>query len=75
VAFPLLLRTLAPYVLAQWLLLLMVLWFPQLTHVGQSVAEATRAPAAPMSDEEFNKKLQEMIKLPRLDDLGDLNQK
>ena len=75
VAFPLLLRTLAPYLLAQWLLLLVVLWFPQLTHVGQSVAEATRAPAAPMSDEEFNKKLQEMIKLPRLEDLGDLNQK
>ena len=75
VAFRPFLRTLAPYLLAQWLMLLVILWFPQLTHVGQSAADATRAPAAPMSEEEFNKKLQEMIKLPKPEDFGDLNQK
>jgi hypothetical protein len=44
--------------------LAVVLLFPQLTHTGQSAADSTRAPAAPMSDAEFNKRLQEMIQLP-----------
>jgi TRAP-type mannitol/chloroaromatic compound transport system permease large subunit len=64
VAFRALLRALAPFLAAQWLLLLLVLLFPQLTHTGQSQAESTRAPAAPMSDAEFDKRLQEMIQLP-----------
>ena len=64
VAFRALLRALAPYLAAQWLLLAVVLLFPQLTHTGQSAADSTRAPAAPMSDAEFNKRLQEMIQLP-----------
>ncbi len=59
-----LLRALAPYLAAQWLLLAVVLLFPQLTHTAQSAADSTRAPAAPMSDAEFNKRLQEMIQLP-----------
>jgi hypothetical protein len=63
-AFRALLRALAPYLAAQWLLLAAVLLFPQLTHTGQSAADSTRAPAAPMSDAEFNKRLQEMIQLP-----------
>jgi TRAP-type mannitol/chloroaromatic compound transport system permease large subunit len=63
-AFRALLRALAPYLAAQWLLLAVVLLFPQLTHTGQSAADSTRAPAAPMSDAEFNKRLQEMIQLP-----------
>jgi TRAP-type mannitol/chloroaromatic compound transport system permease large subunit len=71
VAFGVFLRALAPYLFAQWLLLLVVLWFPQLTHVGQSAAESTRAPAAPMSDEEFNRKLQEMIRIPGPEEFGD----
>jgi tripartite ATP-independent transporter DctM subunit len=69
------LRALVPFLAAQWLLLLLVLSFPQLTHVGQSAADATRAPAAAMSDEEFKKKLQEMIKIPGPEDLGDPNQR
>ena len=73
VAFGLFLRALAPYLAAQWLLLLVVLWFPQLTHVGQSAESSTRAPAAPMSDEEFNKKLREMIKIPDPSEFGDPN--
>src|SRR6202008_1335090 len=61
VAFPALVRALAPFLAAQWLLLLVVLFFPELTHSGRTEND-TRAPAASMSDAEFNKKLQEMIK-------------
>src|SRR3984957_13981971 len=64
VAFSAFVRALAPFLAAQWLLLLLVLLFPQLTHVGQSAEESSRLPPVPMSDEEFNKRLNEMIKLP-----------
>jgi tripartite ATP-independent transporter DctM subunit len=71
VAFPALLRALAPFLAAQWLLLIVVMTFPQLTHTGQSADSASRAPAAPMSDAEFNKRLQEMIQIPEPPDLED----
>ena len=74
VAFRPFLRALAPYLAAQWLLLLVVLFFPQLTHMGHSAADASRA-AAPMSDAEFNKRLQEMIGLPEPGELGDPNRR
>jgi TRAP-type mannitol/chloroaromatic compound transport system permease large subunit len=64
VAFRSFVRALAPFLAAQWLLLLLVLFFPQLTHVGQSSEDGSRLPAAPLSDAEFNKRLNEMIKLP-----------
>jgi tripartite ATP-independent transporter DctM subunit len=64
VAFRSFVRALAPFLAAQWLLLLLVLLFPQLTHIGQSAEESSRLPPVPMSDEEFNKRLNEMIKLP-----------
>jgi len=47
-------------------LLLLVLSFPQLTHLGMT-ADSSRLPSAPLSDEEFNRRLNEMIKLPELD--------
>jgi TRAP-type mannitol/chloroaromatic compound transport system permease large subunit len=47
VAFRAMLRALAPFLAAQWLLLLVVLAFPQLTHTGQSPADSTRLPATP----------------------------
>jgi len=75
VAFRAMLRALAPFLAAQWLLLLVVLAFPQLTHTGQSPADSTRLPATPMSDAEFNKRLQEMIQIPELPDLEDQNRK
>jgi len=75
VAFRAMLRALAPFLAAQWLLLLVVLAFPQLTHTGQSTADSTRLPATPMSDAEFNKRLQEMIQIPELPDLEDQNRK
>jgi tripartite ATP-independent transporter DctM subunit len=64
VAFRPFLTALAPFLAAQWLLLLVVLFAPGLTHLGQSASDATRVPVAPMSDEEFNKRLQDIIKLP-----------
>jgi tripartite ATP-independent transporter DctM subunit len=68
VAFRLFLRALWPFLAAQWLLLLLVLFVPQLTHLGQSSGDGSRLPATPISDEEYNKRLNEMIKLPELDD-------
>jgi TRAP-type mannitol/chloroaromatic compound transport system permease large subunit len=56
-------RTLLPFLVAQWLLLLLVFAFPQLTHIGQAPGEGSRAPAA-LSNEEINKRFDEMIKLP-----------
>src|SRR6202012_1511881 len=50
VAFRALLRVLVPFLAAQWLLLVMVLAFPQLTHTGQSAADSTRAPGTPSSN-------------------------
>jgi TRAP-type mannitol/chloroaromatic compound transport system permease large subunit len=64
VAFRLFVRALAPFLAAQWLLLLLVLLFPQLTHTGQSFDDRSRLPAVPMSNEEFNRRLNEMIRLP-----------
>jgi tripartite ATP-independent transporter DctM subunit len=75
VAFRALLRALAPFLAAQWLLLVVVLAFPQLTHSGQSAADSTRAPVTPMSDAEFNKRLQEMIQIPEPPDLEEQNRK
>ncbi len=75
VAFRALLKALAPFLAAQWLLLVVVLAFPQLTHTGQSAADSTRLPAAPMSNDEFNKRLQEMIQIPEPPDLEDSNKR
>jgi TRAP-type mannitol/chloroaromatic compound transport system permease large subunit len=75
VAFRSFVRALAPFLAAQWLLLLLVLFFPQLTHVGQSLDDRSRLPSVPMSNEEFNKRLNEMIKLPEPEQSEDLNRR
>src|SRR5664279_2136559 len=75
VAFRPFLRALAPFLAAQWLLLLLVLFFPQLTHLGQSAQDRSRLPSVPLSNEEFNKRLKEMIKLPEIDPNEDLNRR
>jgi tripartite ATP-independent transporter DctM subunit len=64
VAFRPFVRALAPFLAAQWLLLLLVLLLPQLTHLGQSPDDRSRLPSTPLSDEEFNRRLRDMIKLP-----------
>lgn len=68
-------RTLAPFLAAQWFLLLLVLFVPQLTHLGQSAEGSSRLPSAPLSDEEFNRRLNEMLKLPEPDPSSDLNRR
>jgi tripartite ATP-independent transporter DctM subunit len=75
VAFRAFLRALAPFLAAQWLLLLLVLFFPQLTHMGKRSDDGSRLPSAPLSDEEFSKRLNEMIKLPEPDPNEDLNRR
>jgi len=62
VAFRAFLRALAPFLVAQWLLLLSVLLFPQLTHLGKSPEEGSQLSPATLSDEEFNRRLNEMIR-------------
>jgi TRAP-type mannitol/chloroaromatic compound transport system permease large subunit len=64
VAFRPFVRALAPFLAAQWLLLILVLLFPQLTHIRQSSDNSSRIPSVPMSDQEYNKRLNEMLKLP-----------
>jgi tripartite ATP-independent transporter DctM subunit len=64
VAFRAFLRALAPFLVAQWLLLLSVLLFPQLTHPGKSPEQGSQLAPATLSDEEFNRRLNEMIRLP-----------
>ena len=75
VAYRALLKALAPFLAAQWCLLLVVLAFPQLTHGGQSASDSTRPPAESMSDAEFNRKLREMIPLPLLPGEEDVNKR
>ena len=52
------LRALVPFLLAQWMLLVVVLLAPKLVHIGENAAESTRAPAAPVSNEEINRRMQ-----------------
>jgi len=62
--FRLFVRALIPFLLAQWMLLIVVLLVPKLVHIGENAAESTRAPAAPVSNEEINRRLREMVPPP-----------
>ena len=61
-------RALAPVLAAQWLVLLLVLTTPALIHLGENAAELSRAPAAPLSQQEIDKRLNDMIPLPPMPD-------
>jgi hypothetical protein len=54
-------RALAPFLAAQWLLLLIVMLVPGVVHFGQREGEISRAPARELSDEEINRTFKEMI--------------
>jgi len=58
-------RALLPFLLAQWLVLATVLFVPALVHVGEKASDRTRA-TEPVSSEELNRRLQDM--LPALPD-------
>ncbi len=57
-------KALVPFLLAQWMLLIVVLLVPKLVHIGENAAESTRAPAAPVSDEEIDRRMREMLPPP-----------
>lgn len=63
-------RELMPFLIAQWALLALVLFVPQIAHLGESVADRTRKPAAAISSEELDRRLQEMLPLPDSPDLN-----
>jgi tripartite ATP-independent transporter DctM subunit len=66
-----LVRALAPFLLVQWLVLATVLLFPQLTHLGENAADRTRGSGPPVSSDEINRRLQDML-TPIPDDPIDL---
>jgi tripartite ATP-independent transporter DctM subunit len=59
-------RALLPFLLAQWTVLGIVLLVPQLTHLGEKAGEASRTPAQPLSNEELNRRLDDMLPPPDL---------
>lgn len=67
-----LLSALAPFVIAQWLVLAAVLLDPQLVHVGERAGDASRNSATPLSNDEITRRIEEMLP-PPLPDLGPEN--
>jgi TRAP-type mannitol/chloroaromatic compound transport system permease large subunit len=65
--FRLFVRALVPFLLAQWILLIVVLLMPTLVHIGEDSAANSRARTEPISNEEINRRLQQMVPLPRSD--------
>ena len=65
--FRLFVRALAPFLFAQWLLLIVVLFAPALVHVGDKPGDSSRAPAKELSREEINKLLNKMLAPPGQD--------
>ena len=57
-------RALVPFLMAQWMLLIVVLLVPKLVHIGENAAESSRAPAAPVSSEEIDRRMREMLPPP-----------
>jgi tripartite ATP-independent transporter DctM subunit len=57
-------RALVPFLLAQWAVLAIVLAVPQLTHVGEKAGAATRMPEQPLSKEELNRRIEELLPPP-----------
>jgi len=59
-----LIRALLPFLLAQWSVLGIVLVAPQLTHLGEKAGEATRAPERPLSKEELDRRIEQLLPPP-----------
>jgi hypothetical protein len=54
-------RAFVPFLLAQWMLLVVVLMVPKLVHFGENAADNIRAPASPVSNEEIDKRMRDML--------------
>jgi TRAP-type mannitol/chloroaromatic compound transport system permease large subunit len=59
-----LVRALAPFLLAQWAVLALVLAAPQLVHLGEKPEDRTRAPPTTLSPQDVDKRFREMIPPP-----------
>ena len=57
-------RALLPFLLAQWTVLAIVLALPQLTHLGEKAGAGSRAPERPLSKEELNRRIEELLPPP-----------
>jgi TRAP-type mannitol/chloroaromatic compound transport system permease large subunit len=64
IAFRALVRALLPFLIAQWALLATVVAVPQLVHVGEDDASRSRGRAAPLSEEEINRRIEQMLPPP-----------
>jgi len=67
--FHLFVRALLPFLVAQWTLLVVVLLVPKLVHFGENAETLSRAPIAPVSIEEINRRLDDMLRPPAPADL------
>jgi tripartite ATP-independent transporter DctM subunit len=57
-------RALVPFLVAQWMLLVVVLMVPKLVHFGENAADNSRAPASPVSNDEIDKRMRDMLPPP-----------
>ncbi len=57
-------RALAPFLIAQWLLLILVLFVPRLVHLSDNAADMMRGPSNAMPEQEIDKRLREMLPPP-----------
>ena len=57
-------KALIPFLLAQWMLLVVVLMVPKLVHIGENAADSTRATAGPVSNDEIEKRMRDMLPPP-----------
>jgi tripartite ATP-independent transporter DctM subunit len=57
-------RALLPFLVAQWMLLILVLLVPRLVHIGENAGASMRGPAEPVSKEEIDKRMRDMIPSP-----------
>jgi len=62
--FRAILRALMPFLVAQWMLLILVLLVPKLVHIDEDAASNSRNTAAPVSNQEIDKRMREMVPLP-----------
>ena len=53
-------RALIPFLVAQWMLLIVVLMAPKLVHFGDNAADVSRLPVAPLSGADVDKQMQEL---------------
>jgi tripartite ATP-independent transporter DctM subunit len=68
ISFSALARAFSPFLLAQWVVLAIVLCAPQLVHIGEKAADTSRTPLVPLSDQEINRRFEQMMpKLPEPD--------